>query len=445
MGADLGKTLGELLVQQVFEPVDHFSAQLFKLCGIDTSGEGSDRDEARDACRTLRSTGVIGNVSDAVKTMRNLRHGWTSAADVASRHPAQACQEIAPQATQRSKAAGGRGRMEMPSLLQTGASGKSMFHHHNLEHVFVSMLLSSSRPQTAAPRHDPWWTGRVEDVQVAKDILGHLWDPKHPAGSDHRARDKSKTLAVVPHQTAAPAKPWGVSQKAPADAGKHVVENDSEKLEEKLLKAEDIIDTTLSTIHLAEVTKTAAFAGEAMNKIGLPYDLKNLVKGLGTIASNKFAAFDLIGGVRSIGHQLMNVGLGLEVLTVVEDILALAVWSDVLIKSSQAVQHYAVGKVGADDLVIFQAVASMPWAPSSAPASGRRAPSVASTGAGGDAALDMGEAELAAELVKGSDAVVRLIHLLQKLPVDLCFAFGALSALAEDTSAIDSAATLMGT
>lgn len=43
--------------------------------------------------RTLRSTGVIGNVSDAVKTMRNLRHGWTSAADVASRHPAQACQE----------------------------------------------------------------------------------------------------------------------------------------------------------------------------------------------------------------------------------------------------------------------------------------------------------------------------------------------------------------
>lgn len=120
---------------------------------------------------------------------------------------------------------------------------------------------------------------------LRQDILGHLWDPKHPAGSDHRARDKSKTLAVVPHQTAAPAKPWGVSQKAPADAGKHVVENDSEKLEEKLLKAEDIIDTTLSTIHLAEVTKTAAFAGEAMNKIGLPYDLKNLVKGLGASGS----------------------------------------------------------------------------------------------------------------------------------------------------------------
>mmetsp|Transcript_42144 Transcript_42144/g.121742 ORF Transcript_42144/g.121742 Transcript_42144/m.121742 type:complete len:495 (-) Transcript_42144:69-1553(-) len=391
--------IADFFATKVLGPADDFAMAVAKFCDFQPSERSSTELVVGDRCRTPELVEAAKKTLVAVRQLDQLRREWTGATG------AEAVLSAAPSRPPVSVPARQSGELPQQEpgsgLLQAASAwlppAASVPSRMGWKRALVSALLVNpeAREHWDHEGHERSQPLPSEDIAGLEDSASRLAEKMSVAKGDvlkARVALSLKLHVEVPGDTAE-------TTKNNASAAQTLPTSGSDQPAKESVQFENTVDTTIAGTHLADVAGHLSMAHEVISDIGVPMEVKALTKVAQTIVTKEYKVVDIIPGTYTVTDELIKGGAP-HSLNVVEDVFMIAMQSDTLARATQAVACYIVKRAG---MVL------------------KSSPDVARKiiGCADEAFQDMDETRLAMEIVKGSDAIVRLVNVWARFPAEI--------------------------
>jgi len=185
--------------------------------------------------------------------------------------------------------------------------------------------------------------------------------------------------------------------------------NGDDSFRKRLGIAEETFDVTLAGAHLVDVEGHVKVAHEYLVDAGMPVEVKSLTKVAQAIVSKEFKVVDIIPGTYTVTDELVKSGASPS-LGLVEDVFMIAMQSDTLFHAAQTLACYTVKRIGSFVKNVSKLLGREPDARGHDDEPRDDEPHLP----------DVSEVKLTLEIVKGSDAIIRLASVWARLPTEIC-------------------------